>query len=1054
MEKFILSNQELKYLGYFMEKENHIYAQKTDTIREIYYLDCEMVETLKGYEVILLGLGNVEQSHIIRVKPTSQVINYLTEITGCDESTEFDMTFDELSNYLKHKLAPNDILIGHHMYHDLQALNFYHNNIIDTCMIFHHPDGPPHYYSLKTLAKMHLHIQIQQKIHNPLEDGLTCYRLLELCIDSKFIKTKWDCIGEIFTPNPNLIISAVDQPKEYIYCIYTRGSRAVGTNKPESDYDFVVICDIKCHILNGTLIKFGNFDICIYDAQYFQNMLQTQVIWALECIYCPTELCLLEKINYKKMIEEYRQTHKNLCNDNLKKSIGMESSRKISSAKRHFENKNHHHAKKHIFIAMRFVDYGRQLIKYGKIENIRNINSIWFEILEKIPNDCADLDTYKSYWKDIYINMNREFSSHVPKIQKVADNDLAVYKNMIFSNVISSEMGSVNSGNAIDSNTLNNLIELLKKPDGEDILRSQYMIFAYPSSNNPNIVLLRYSNRTPQSQFKQICRGIIFDKTDNRWTPIAYPFNNFVTVEEDKIDPSNILHIFDKIDGSFACLYYHNGVWSVSSSKHPHGDALLGIRKQHNIVFDQLFWSIFNAKYKLHDLNKRYCYMFEMISPDNPIVIQYDTNNLILTGARNMDTFEELDIVDHEFRNFERPIIYNDFQIDKLDPNICEGYVIVLKDFSRIKIKTAEYIKKSFLFPLCTNRKNNNMNFHMLKVVQEQQESEFYRHCPEYADTIKTIKQLYDDFIKNILQLHKEAIENANNRRDYALYINKFNNNYRKYLFGQLDKKNIELFVASMHTKKLYKDLFQTVDKKEERIKHIYQPIPQSEWANYQIVNSSKVIKTDMMDVSDIRYVGGLDISFSKTDDSKGCAYVTIYDLSNNKIVYEDHKLCSLNVPYVSGFLGFREIPEYVFLLNKLKVTEPALYPHVLMIDGSGIMHHRQFGSASHIGCDLNMPSIGIAKTLLCMDGMDEKTIKERFRAECKNKGDYIELKGNSGTVYGAALKSANSADNPIYVSIGHGISLHSAISITHKCCLYKNPEPIRNSDIKSKLYL
>ena len=53
-----------------------------------------------------------------------------------------------------------------------------------------------------------------------------------------------------------------------------------------------------------------------------------------------------------------------------------------------------------------------------------------------------------------------------------------------------------------------------------------------------------------------------------------------------------------------------------------------------------------------------------------------------------------------------------------------------------------------------------------------------------------------------------------------------------------------------------------------------------------------------------------------------------------------------------------------MFLLNILKRTKPEFYPHVLQVDGGGILHHRQFGSASHLGLMTGLPSIGISKIL------------------------------------------------------------------------------------------
>ena len=225
------------------------------------------------------------------------------------------------------------------------------------------------------------------------------------------------------------------------------------------------------------------------------------------------------------------------------------------------------------------------------------------------------------------------------------------------------------------------------------------------------------------------------------------------------------------------------------------------------------------------------------------------------------------------------------------------------------------------------------------------------------------------------------------------------------------------------------------------------------QWTYYQEENAKKIIKTDIFNINDVVYIAVLDISFDITDNSnrKACAYITVYDCIQKKIVYEDYKLCILTIPYVSGFLGFREVPEYLKLLTKLKETKPEFYPHVLQVDGCGILHHRGFGSASHVGFVTGLPSIGVAKTLIHIDGLNEKECKALCETTCLHVGDYNHLIGESGKLYGVALKSSSSADNPIYVSIGHNISLESAIKLTLKTCQYRIPEPIRNSDIKSR---
>jgi len=224
-----------------------------------------------------------------------------------------------------------------------------------------------------------------------------------------------------------------------------------------------------------------------------------------------------------------------------------------------------------------------------------------------------------------------------------------------------------------------------------------------------------------------------------------------------------------------------------------------------------------------------------------------------------------------------------------------------------------------------------------------------------------------------------------------------------------------------------------------------------SKWEVYQLSNKDKIIKRDIIKEEDIKYVGGLDISFDKKDENNACAYLTIYDITTNKIVYEDYYLCKMTIPYISGYLGFREIPHYKKLLDRIVDNE--FYPQILLVDGSGILHKSEFGSASHLGYVVDIPTIGVAKTLLSHDGLREREIKQKFREKCNRKGDYIELKGDSGALWGLALQSCKIVERPIYITIGHKISLETAKNIVLKSCVYKNPEPIRNSDIKSKLY-
>ncbi|KAL8101758.1 uncharacterized protein LOC141683722 isoform X2 [Apium graveolens] len=203
-----------------------------------------------------------------------------------------------------------------------------------------------------------------------------------------------------------------------------------------------------------------------------------------------------------------------------------------------------------------------------------------------------------------------------------------------------------------------------------------------------------------------------------------------------------------------------------------------------------------------------------------------------------------------------------------------------------------------------------------------------------------------------------------------------------------------------------------------------------------------------------LKYIGGVDLSFSRGDPSVACATLVVLELKSLEIVYQDSCVVRLSVPYVPGFLAFREAPVLLELLDKMKACSHPLYPQLLMVDGNGILHPQGFGLACHLGVLANIPTIGIGKSLHHVDGLSKSTVRERFEMDGNSSQDIIPLIGDSGQTLGAALLSTRGSSKPIYVSIGHRISLAVAIEIVKVSCKYRVPETIRQADIKSRQYL
>ncbi|KAL2608199.1 hypothetical protein R1flu_026772 [Riccia fluitans] len=200
-----------------------------------------------------------------------------------------------------------------------------------------------------------------------------------------------------------------------------------------------------------------------------------------------------------------------------------------------------------------------------------------------------------------------------------------------------------------------------------------------------------------------------------------------------------------------------------------------------------------------------------------------------------------------------------------------------------------------------------------------------------------------------------------------------------------------------------------------------------------------------------LRYVGGVDLSFSKSDPSFACGALVVLDFETLEVVYEDFCTVQLTLPYIPGFLAFRESPILLNLLERMERKEIGLYPQLLMVDGNGILHPRGFGLASHLGVLANIPSVGVGKTLFHVDGLTDHAVRFEVSKSNLHAGETVPLTGKSGRVWGAALRSHEGCTKPIFISSGHRISLETAVDVVKRCCRHRIPEPVRQADMRSR---
>ncbi|XP_041881543.1 endonuclease V isoform X2 [Corvus kubaryi] len=200
--------------------------------------------------------------------------------------------------------------------------------------------------------------------------------------------------------------------------------------------------------------------------------------------------------------------------------------------------------------------------------------------------------------------------------------------------------------------------------------------------------------------------------------------------------------------------------------------------------------------------------------------------------------------------------------------------------------------------------------------------------------------------------------------------------------------------------------------------------------------------------------VGGVDLSYIKGDDSRACASLVVLSFPALEVLYQDCRMVAVSAPYVAGFLAFREVPFLVEAVQRLQQEEPQLQPQVLLVDGNGLLHPRGFGTACHLGVLTDLPCIGVAKNLLQVDGLVRDELHREQVRSLQRSGETFPLTGTSGKVLGMVLRSCNNSSKPLYVSVGHRVSLDTAVRLVRACCRFRIPEPIRQADIRSREYL
>jgi deoxyribonuclease V len=206
--------------------------------------------------------------------------------------------------------------------------------------------------------------------------------------------------------------------------------------------------------------------------------------------------------------------------------------------------------------------------------------------------------------------------------------------------------------------------------------------------------------------------------------------------------------------------------------------------------------------------------------------------------------------------------------------------------------------------------------------------------------------------------------------------------------------------------------------------------LPPAEAREVQRRLAAEVVAEDRLGA--IARVAGADVGFPRRGEQEMARAAAVLLSYPDLAPLGEHILEEpVRYPYIPGLLSFRETPTVVAALQRLPAP-----PDLLMVDGQGRAHPRRFGIACHIGLVLDLPTLGCAKSVLV----------GKYDEPAQQAGAWTPLVHHD-EVIGAALRTRVGV-KPVFVSVGHRVSLETAIRLVLACTRgVRLPEPTRLAD-------
>lgn len=274
------------------------------------------------------------------------------------------------------------------------------------------------------------------------------------------------------------------------------------------------------------------------------------------------------------------------------------------------------------------------------------------------------------------------------------------------------------------------------------------------------------------------CRGLV---TDDMGNVAARPFRKFFNMEEGKHTPTEEFDVYEKMDGSLGVLFSYDGKWIFASRG--------SFTSDQAVAFER----IFKEKYRVDYLALTSTYLFEIIYPENRIVVDYgEMEDVILLGKINTNSGDELDLECYKsiFNVVKKWDGISDYSTLKgmIDDN-AEGFVIRFSNGDRMKIKGEEYLRLHRIMTEISTKtvweclKSGNLVNTILNDVPD----EFFDKIKEYEEELllefDRVRQMaIDEYAHIVFQVGVE------DRKKFAMRVR--DSKYPHLMFAMLDGKD------------------------------------------------------------------------------------------------------------------------------------------------------------------------------------------------------------------------------------------------------------------------